>query len=158
MDSEGCILGLCVQMSSARNKPGLQQEETGSAARGLSMVASLCSGVPHKEGSCLGARQSFPGLGRQLQASWPKEFVLLVALVSAALWLGVAGGGGEMVLSSGSSPSLSDLSHHLRGWMPGARPNVKQVLCCPDWQMMIWRLREGELFAQPKDPKSCGLA
>lgn len=111
MDSGGCILGLCVQMSSARNKPGLQQEETGCAARGLSMVASLCSGVPHEEGSYLGARQSFPGLGRRLQASWPKEFVFLVALVSAASWLGRGGAGRKMVLSSGSSPSFSDLSH-----------------------------------------------
>lgn len=91
MDSQGCILGLCVQMSSARNKPGVQQEETGSVARGLCMVASPCSGVPHEVGPRLGACQGFPGLGRQLQASWPQGSVLLVGVVSAASGLGRGG-------------------------------------------------------------------
>lgn len=43
MDSAGGILGPCVPMSSARNKPGLRQEEAGSAACGL---VSPCSGRP----------------------------------------------------------------------------------------------------------------
>lgn len=43
MGSAGGILGPCVQMSSTGNKPGLRQEEAGSAACGLN---SPCSGRP----------------------------------------------------------------------------------------------------------------
>lgn len=69
MDSRGCILGLCVQMSCARNKPGVRQEEAGSAARGLCMVASPCSGVPHEVGPRLGPARASQG--------WAGSFKLL---------------------------------------------------------------------------------
>lgn len=43
-----------------------------------------------------------------------------------------------MVPSRGSSPSPSDPSCPLRGWVPAVPPIVKRVLYCPGLQMRMW--------------------
>lgn len=123
MGSAGGILGPCVQRSRTRNKPGLRQEEAGSAGSFLP-----AQGAPRAVPG-LGAPPGLPRAGEAASSLSAKGPVHVVGVASAASRPG-RGGPEQRQQSPLTSPAAGGLG--TRG-----PPTVKRVLYCPGLQMTI---------------------